>query len=774
MEKFLKFIIYLGIGTVAFVPIMMNSHFFFPFIFTKAFIFRITVEIMLLAFLLLASINSNYRPRLTVLSLGFLAYLIIIFISSFFGDNFYLSFWGDIERSEGLLTWIHLFVLFFIVSSVLKNRDDWLKLFDVSVFGSLIVAIFALGQRLNWDFILNAGENRLSATVGNPAFLATYLLFNVFFAIYLFIKRKTIFLKWYYGVFIAFGIYIIIETATRGAFVGLLVALFLGGFLTVFFTNTSQKTKKAFTGVLLVAVLFGLTAYFNKEAGWVQENEALRRMTNISLTDRTTETRFMTWNSAWQGVKEKPVLGWGQENFYLVFNKHFNPGIYEDAGSRIWFDRAHNVILDQAVIGGFFGLFAYLFMIFYPVYFFTEKIVRRKSRLRALFKVFKRQDSVTDKEKIVAIIFISLFIACFTQNLFVFDNVVTYIPLIFLLSFVSFLDKEVVVIKNKAVFKGVFIVFLILIIPIIYIVNIKPAQANLDVIRAMKVADKSQAGLETSYNLFLRALDKGTYGNQEYRARFVEFVDTMIYKKDGDEFFRREAALKAKDEMIKQIQERPSDVANYIILMRHYNRAYIYDVEFLRDIIEDLFPKALELSPSRPHIYYELGYAQINLGSYYRTREEIEKAEEMFDEGIKNFDKAIEINDRVIESYLNTILMLFVSDKSDQVQKYLNKMDELELKYKKEEFLTRMKSASINTKKYDWTIKFAEELVKVSSDSRQHFIDISLSYICLGEIDKAVEKAEKIKDFGPPYDKQAEEFIKQITSPDFDAKVFCK
>ena len=60
---------------------------------------------------------------------------------------------------------------------------------------------------------------------------------------------------------------------------------------------------------------------------------------------------------SWQGVKEHPILGWGQENYIVLFNKYYDPKMYQQEP---WFDRSHNVFFDWLVSGGILALLAYL------------------------------------------------------------------------------------------------------------------------------------------------------------------------------------------------------------------------------------------------------------------------------------------------------------------------------------------------------------------------------------------------------------------------------
>ena len=61
--KILLWTIKIGIFLTLFLPLVMHSHFFFPFIVVKNVLFRIVVEIIFVAYLLLAHLDPHYRPK---------------------------------------------------------------------------------------------------------------------------------------------------------------------------------------------------------------------------------------------------------------------------------------------------------------------------------------------------------------------------------------------------------------------------------------------------------------------------------------------------------------------------------------------------------------------------------------------------------------------------------------------------------------------------------------------------------------------------------------
>ena len=64
------------------------------------------------------------------------------------------------------------------------------------------------------------------------------------------------------------------------------------------------------------------------------------RLLLIDPSDAAAQTRFWAWGSAWRGFLERPILGWGPENFSTVFDKHFDARFFVPGkATETWFDR---------------------------------------------------------------------------------------------------------------------------------------------------------------------------------------------------------------------------------------------------------------------------------------------------------------------------------------------------------------------------------------------------------------------------------------------------
>ena len=55
LERFLQIVIWIGLGVILFTVLLVSNKFLRPFVYTKAVVFRIAVEIIFFAFLWLAN-----------------------------------------------------------------------------------------------------------------------------------------------------------------------------------------------------------------------------------------------------------------------------------------------------------------------------------------------------------------------------------------------------------------------------------------------------------------------------------------------------------------------------------------------------------------------------------------------------------------------------------------------------------------------------------------------------------------------------------------------
>ncbi|MFH1867212.1 MAG: O-antigen ligase family protein [Patescibacteria group bacterium] len=366
------------------------------------------IDLMLIAWAIGAYNYPQFRPRRSWLNWGVAALLAASLTALIFSVSPLKSWWGTHLRQYEAGWWalLHYGLLFLVVSSTFKSKSDWLKIFKWSVGVSLLVSLYSLAQYFNLPFTTLAVDGRVSAAFGNPIYLAVYLLFHLFLAAWLWLKEERPKYNWVYLGIILLELAVILLTKSQGVFLGLgvgVLVLVLGWF-------GKSNWQRWLLGIVVVLTL-GATLVV-----------ALKPAPFLNLGDQSLGNRFLTWGSGIKSLIQRPLVGWGQENFNIAFEKNYNPAIYFRTGDITWFDRAHNIFIEWLVTAGFLGLLAYLFVWW------------------ALVKTF-----TTWSERKEQAILTGLAAAYLVQNSFLFDFNFSY--LLFFL-FLAFIGSQTIVFKE--------------------------------------------------------------------------------------------------------------------------------------------------------------------------------------------------------------------------------------------------------------------------------------------------------------------------------------
>lgn len=629
----LRSIIVIGLFLIPFTPFLVSSSFFFPFITTKAFFFRTIVEIIFTSWLLLAFLDVNYRPKKSLILSAILCFLVVIGLADLLGVEPARSFWSNFERMEGFVTLLHLGAFFVVIGSVF-SESDWKKWWNTSLVASFLMVLYCLLQITGLKTI-NQGGVRVDGTLGNAIYLAVYMLFHAFIAI-LFIWRewKNVTLRWVYGLLILAQIFILYFTATRGAIIGFLAGLLVVGVLNLRNKDNPgvRKTSLALlSGLVLLIGIFWVA----RDTSFVASSPVLSRFANITTQELTSGGRSFVWPMAWEGFKDRPILGWGQENFNYVFNKYYDPEMFR---LEPWFDRAHNIFLDWAVAGGALGLLSYL-----SLYLALLLGIWRK----ASPEVSQADFSYTEKS-----ILTGLITAYFFHNFFVFDHLVSYVFFFSLLAYVYgrnggelFWKRSI---SETGVKKIALPAVLILLVLSLYFVNIKPIMGNVFLIEALKaVQTPGQMSKVSGY------FQKSYRASKLGRAEVIDHLSMrslQVFTSDISMEEKNDLFVFAKDAIIKQTQIQEND-ARYELLAG----SFLSSVGLLDEALEHL-GRAKELMPGKQQIYFEIGAVYINKKEPALALEAFRQAYEMapdYDEAkIIYLIGAIYAGDRALEASL--------------------------------------------------------------------------------------------------------------------------
>ncbi len=409
---------------IALTPLIVTNSLFFPYITGKAFFFRIVITLASALWLVLIALDKNYRPRRGWLVYAVTGLLAASLLATIFGLNPERSFWSNFERMEGFLNYFYVALYFFLLISVLKTATHWRWFWLTTISAGTLVALYGLMQLLGW-WSTSGGASRLDSTFGNAAYLAGYLLFLFFLAIFWQRRRPVTWPAWPFWLVAGLGAVILYHTATRGSMIGLVAGLIVGSILLIWQEKSNDVWRRR--AIWFLAAVFLLIGGFIvlRDSELVRSSEPLARLASISLDDATTSARLAIWKMSWQGFLERPILGWGPENFIAVFSKYYDPSLY---GQEPWFDRAHNIFLDWLTSAGLLGLAAYLSLYVAAIYLLWRRIN---------FSVFEKS-ALT-----------GLFVAYGVHNVFVFDNLVSYLMFFALLAYLQFSAWETAPSENR-------------------------------------------------------------------------------------------------------------------------------------------------------------------------------------------------------------------------------------------------------------------------------------------------------------------------------------
>lgn len=637
-NKVLENVIVFGIFVTPFIPLVVSPSLFFPFIAGKNFLFRIVVEVIAAAWVILMIRAPQYRPKRSSVFWAFLALSVTMLVSALFGADAFRSFWSNFERMEGYVTLIHLFAFFLAAASVISLEGVWDKLLKTILGVSVYVCLYGTLQLLGF-LTINQGGVRLDGTFGNATYLAVYCIFAVFFAAILSVREQAkkiskdamwwsigalgfalaLFLlsltqatihspmhaalvgiliaavgvsavvlakkysvAWIYAGIGLFNLVILYYTATRGAILGLIGALILMAIIVLAARKGGAVLRKSALAFLVVVVLGAGGFIALKKSSFVQSSPVLSRFASIDLSNSETTARFHIWNMAWQGFLERPVFGWGQDNFNLVFNSFYEPQLYNQEQ---WFDRTHDIFFDWLVTGGALGFAAYFSLFGLALY-----VVWKKTQI-----------SFTEKT-----LFTGLFAAYLVNNIFVFDNITSLVPYVTVLAYIhgigsrpfARLGSDDTAVTERFTSHVVAPITIAVFATVMYFVNYQGYMTGRNLIGALiAVASNDVTGATASFE---KAAAYDSLGREEVTEQIVEASQNVV--SSSVSLQTREAyASFAQSIVERQLSQTPSDAREWLFA------GNFFALVGADDRAEAAYKQAMILSPNKQTILFSLG-----------------------------------------------------------------------------------------------------------------------------------------------------------------------
>ncbi len=568
-------------------------------------------------------------------SVAVLAVLATQLIATIFSINPYTSFWGYYSRyHQGLLTTICYTIIYFAATIYLDKRSVP-KLIKVSVGTAFIISLYAIAQRLGVDKSLWIQDvvNRPFSTLGQPNWLAAYLLPNLFLTLYLLQTKNSknnylLSTIYYLLIFTA-----LLLTKSRSGFLAFAISY------AVYFTllarqlsfSSIKKQLSLSTLCLVVVTLLVGTPYTPSIFNLIQ-----RQSTNLppaastggtQLENGGTESgdiRKIVWGGALELFKKHPILGTGPETFAYTYYWE-RPVAHNNTSEWDYlYNKAHNEYLNIATTTGLIGFLAYLYF-HYAVFASSLTTVAKSKKIN--------QDDDNTLRHLYPVLGVAISGFAIT-NFFGFS----VIPVYLLMTLIAALP---IAIKNETLPNNTKLGtwYLLLLVPLLYPLHLFLADASYAKGKAYLDANQSSAALP-----LLQKASNSRPGLDVYHSALGETY----------------ALLGQTDNAVKEAEL--TKKLNPYHLNYHKSRAKIYltlsatNAEFYQKAAIEL-EDAVKLAPTDPKLAYNLGLVYTRLGSN--------------DKAIEKFKRAIDLKPNYESPYYALTLLYEQTDQKNLIPELL-------------------------------------------------------------------------------------------------------
>jgi tetratricopeptide (TPR) repeat protein len=379
-----------------------------------------------------------------------------------------------------------------------------------------------------------------------------------------------------------------------------------------------------------------------------------------------------------------------------------------------WFDRAHDIVFDWLVAGGVLGFLAYIGMFGATVYL-----------------LWKDKTIPTYERSILT----GLLAGYFFNNIFVFDNITSYIMFFIVMSYVQYRSVVGTKVERKKIELPVqYAVISIVIVAGIfslYMYNYKAIAASGTLIEALSQGSGREA---QSLDLFKKVFAYKTLGESEAREQLFT-VASQVVQTDAATSTKQDFVNYAIEQSKEQLDETPNDARYYLFAGNLYQRigGISQSIPYLE--------KAVQLSPNKQSILFALG-------SSYFSVNEVDKALDVFKRAYElepSFDEA---------KKLYALVALYAGKDAITKNLYGNTpvMD------------PRFVTAYRDTKHYDLMIAYLQKNVEANPNQAQSYFELADGYIVANNKTEAIKVLQKVMTLttDPSAQKQLQQAIDQI------------
>ncbi len=383
---------------------------------SKEYFFIGIVDILAVLWVWLLLSDRRYRLSaknfIWLIPLGL--FLISLTISAIVGIDPVTSFFSTVESGTGLVLLYHVFLFACMVTSFVRvhGKKMLVAISQANLFASAVLAVATFYTGPNGLIDIHSemlDKSSGGAMMGNALLVGAYFIFSVFLTLWLIVKESVLWKKILYWIGIVLmmfsPIYFDVKKIAIGEARIAAVSLIIGLFVSLFLWLILQKGRRVLRVVGAVGLTLGIIIF-----ALAIKMIATPTTTLHQFFIAQSGNRPIDWQEAIQGIKAKPVLGWGPENFHAVFQQYLNPIVFSPGhGNEVWALHPHNNTLEVLINGGMIGFIFYLAVLV--------------SIVLGLIRLYRNKtfDAATVS------LFTGMLIAFFLQQQMIYDSIVSYV-----------------------------------------------------------------------------------------------------------------------------------------------------------------------------------------------------------------------------------------------------------------------------------------------------------------------------------------------------------
>jgi O-antigen ligase len=629
-EKFARVVLYIFIATF---PFLSYKGFIYSGASSRALNLILIVEVLVicLAFLLFQK-NTKFSVPKSPISLGLIVLFLSLLISSIFGVDFTASFWSKITRASGLFYFIHLGVFYFFLIMLFNQNKNLRRLLEIFLISSVVFSIGAILSKEGLDLIFKTHDWGGGFTLGNSSFAAMYMYAAFILGVYYVYSLAKANRRWWnflIPVVIGLNPYFINyhisaeginlfqnplailggAKASSYAFVfSLLLLLVIYGVSKI--RNLNIRRSFIYGATIIGLVVASIAVYSLLTPGGFIQDQYLKQGSNA---------RPLVWQLSKKAIDGRPMLGYGVDNFGRSFETYYDNKVMESAnGAEAWFDRAHNIFVDQTIETGYIGIGIYILL--YILIIFSM-----------LYILLKGEDK---DDQIFAVFIIVYFIGHLMEIQTAFDTTISYVPFTMVVSFAAILfhrtysnrvgEKSVLVIGEPVRYMtGVVLIFVFG--GLFFVGSVPIIRSNIanGEIRTVGASDKRVPLYKTLFN---SPMDKAGLINRTFNdfRRGLSTQPQLLQDPTKVEGYKKELAvfqLGYED----YLKNNPKDYRAQINLAELYIYQKLMGVDNL-DKVHDVALTAINLVPQAPQAYWQNSVVYLYQRKFDLAREWAQKA----------------------------------------------------------------------------------------------------------------------------------------------------